>query len=66
MKREDAYDLVQKRAMDAWEAEISFKELIMQEERITAMLTQEELNECFNPEHHLQQIDYIFKRLGLT
>ena len=25
----------------------------------------EELDECFNPEHHLNQVDTIFKRAGL-
>ncbi|MGD9679096.1 MAG: adenylosuccinate lyase [Vulcanibacillus sp.] len=65
MKREEAYDLIQKRAMQAWDEQRSFKELILLEERIITILSEEEINECFNPQYHLQQVDYIFNRLGL-
>jgi len=66
MKREAAYDLVQKRAMQAWEEQRQFKELIMQEEAIMSVLTSDELDECFNYQHHLKQVDYIFTKLGLA
>jgi len=65
MKREVAYDTVQKRAMQAWEEQKQFKDLLFQDEIITATLTDEELNECFNYTYHLKQVDYIFNRLGL-
>ena len=65
MKREEAYDLIQKRAMQAWDEQRSFKELILLEERIITILSEEEINECFNPQYHLQQVDYIFNRLEL-
>ncbi|MFT9487337.1 adenylosuccinate lyase [Tepidibacillus infernus] len=66
MTREQAYDLVQKRAMQAWEEQTSFKELLKQDDTITATLTVQELEECFNYEYHLKQVDYIFQRLGLN
>lgn len=65
-KREEAYDLVQKRAMQAWEEQKSFKELINQDDNITSTLTQEEIEECFNYQYHLKQVDNIFNRLGLN
>lgn len=65
MKREIAYDAVQKRAMQAWEEQKQFKELLLQDELITSTLTADELNECFNYTYHLKQVDYIFNRLGL-
>ncbi|KXG42607.1 adenylosuccinate lyase [Tepidibacillus decaturensis] len=66
MTREQAYDLVQKRAMQAWEEQTSFKELLKQDDTITTTLTEQELEECFNYEYHLKQVDFIFQRLGLN
>lgn len=66
MKREEAYDLVQRRAMQAWDEQKSFKELVLSEDRIVTVLSNEELDECFNPNYHLKQVDYIFNRLGLS
>lgn len=65
MVREEAYDLVQPKAMEAWETQVQFKELVEKEPRITAKLTQAEIDECFNYEHHLKHVDTIFNRLGL-
>ncbi|RIM35374.1 adenylosuccinate lyase [Staphylococcus caprae] len=65
MVREEAYDKVQPKAMESWETKTPFRELIEQDETITNVLTSEELDECFNPEHHLNQVDTIFERAGL-
>ena len=65
MKREEAYDLVQKRAMQAWEEQKQFKDLLEQDETIKDVLTVNELNECFNYQYHLKQIEEIFTRVGL-
>lgn len=65
MSREEAYDLVQAKAMQAWEERKSFRALIEQEEMVQARLSDEELNECFNVKQHLSQVDRIFERLGL-
>ncbi|WP_216830194.1 adenylosuccinate lyase [Alkalihalobacterium elongatum] len=66
MVREEAYDLVQPKAMEAWEKGIQFRELVEQEERITSLLSPEEINECFDYNHHLKHVDTIFERLGLV
>jgi adenylosuccinate lyase len=65
MVREEAYDLVQPKAMEAWEKGIQFRELVEAEERITSVLTPDEIEECFNYEHHLKHVDTIFTRVGL-
>ncbi|WP_100406192.1 adenylosuccinate lyase [Bacillus solitudinis] len=65
MAREEAYDLVQPRAMEAWEKGVQFRELIDAEERVTSMLSKEEIDECFDYNHHLKHVDTIFTRLGL-
>lgn len=65
MKREEAYDLVQKNAMQAWEKEEHFKELVSKDERIISVLNKSEIDDCFNYNYHLQYVDYIFNRLGI-
>ncbi|KMK75318.1 adenylosuccinate lyase [Alkalihalobacillus pseudalcaliphilus] len=63
--REEAYDLVQPKAMEAWERGVQFRELIEAEEQITSVLSAEEIEDCFNYEHHLKHVDTIFTRLDL-
>ncbi|WP_062052254.1 adenylosuccinate lyase [Bacillus sp. JCM 19034] len=65
MVREEAYDLVQPKAMEAWEKGVQFRELVEAEERITNVLSPEEIEECFNYEHHMKHVDTIFRRVGL-
>lgn len=65
LKREEAYDRVQKLAMRAWEEQRPFKPLVQQDELIQNTLTTAEIDECFNYHYHLSQVDTIFKRLGL-
>jgi adenylosuccinate lyase len=65
MKREEAYDLVQSKAMQAWESQVQFKELIESEETIRTTLSQEEIDECFDYHHHMKNVDTIFERVGI-
>ncbi|PGS50893.1 adenylosuccinate lyase [Bacillus sp. AFS041924] len=66
MSREEAYDTVQPKAMEAWETQVQFKELVEAEDKITSLLSQEEINDCFDYSYHLSQVDTIFERLGLN
>lgn len=63
--REEAYDTVQPKAMEAWEKQIAFRQLIEGDSTITAQLTAEEIADCFDYKYHLQHVDTIFERLGL-
>ncbi|RBW70847.1 adenylosuccinate lyase [Bacillus taeanensis] len=65
MSREEAYDLVQPKTMEAWEKGIQFRELIEAEPRITEKLSKEEIDDCFDYNYHLKNVDMIFERLGL-
>ncbi|SUU99785.1 adenylosuccinate lyase [Priestia megaterium] len=65
MVREEAYDLVQPKAMEAWETQVPFRSLIEGEDRITRHLSPEEIEDCFDHKHHLKNVDMIFERLGL-
>ncbi|WP_282021077.1 adenylosuccinate lyase [Planomicrobium okeanokoites] len=66
MAREAAYDTVQPCAMEAWENQTHFRKIVEANETITSQLTKEELDDCFDYNHHLQQVDMIFNRLGLN
>ena len=63
--REKAYDTVQPLAMQAWEEERSFREIVEANPEITSQLTADEIRDCFDPSWHLKHVDTIFRRLGL-
>ncbi|WP_126425085.1 adenylosuccinate lyase [Brevibacillus marinus] len=65
LSREKAYDTVQPRAMQAWEEQRSFREIIAQDETVKSLLSEEELADCFDYRYHLKHVDTIFRRLGL-
>ncbi|MEN1969584.1 adenylosuccinate lyase [Lentibacillus sp. N15] len=63
--RETAYDIVQPKAMEAWETETHFKKLLVRNEQINSILSQEEIDDCFDYTYHLKNVDRIFDRIGL-
>ncbi|RWZ57972.1 adenylosuccinate lyase [Halobacillus fulvus] len=65
MVREEAYDLVQPKAMEAWERGVPFRDLIEADDKITSTLSEEQLDACFDYKHHLKNVDRIFDRIGL-
>ncbi|HIV81998.1 MAG TPA: adenylosuccinate lyase [Candidatus Salinicoccus merdavium] len=65
LAREEAYDLVQPKAMESWETKVPFRELISADERIAEVLSGEEIDGLFDENHHLQRVDIIFRRAGL-
>lgn len=65
LKREDAYDLIQKYAMMAWEQKRDFKELLMEDETIKAKISNSLLEEIFDLSYCTRQVEYIFERLNL-
>ena len=66
LSREEAYDTVQPKAMEAWEKQISFKGLIEEDATVQKLLSPAEIDACFDPRYHLKHVDTIFERLGLN
>lgn len=60
-KREDAYLIVQKHALNALNGG-NFKEELLNDGDVTDKLSKEELNECFDESDYLKNIGEIFKR----
>lgn len=66
MSREEAYSIVQSCAHQAWnQPHGNFHNLIAQDSRVTSQLTPDEIEACFDPQHHFQHLDQIYQRLGI-
>ena len=64
LSREQAYKLVQRNAAKAWEG-ADFQQSLKQDEEVRRVLSEEEIDRCFDPQHHLRYLDVTFQRLGL-
>jgi len=63
VSREDAYRIVQNSAMDVWANKDKFlKDELLQSTEVMNYLSVKELEEIFNTDKILQNVDYIFRR----
>lgn len=63
LSREDAYRLVQRNAIDAFENDGDFRVNLLNDECITKLLTPVEIDEIFNKEEFLKNIQEIYNRI---
>ncbi|MCB2185472.1 MAG: adenylosuccinate lyase [Deltaproteobacteria bacterium] len=66
LSREDAYRLVQGKAMDTWREGGSFQERLAADPEVMAALGPDAaaaLDRLFDPKNHLKQVDYIFDQV---
>ena len=63
LPREEAYALVQKNAMKVWSEKADFRKLVESDADITKHLSKQAISACFDPKHHLAQVETIFKRV---
>jgi adenylosuccinate lyase len=63
LSREEAYRVVQTSAMQAWQDQTSFQDLLLKDETVRASLTEAELASCFDPSRYLENIGAVFTRL---
>ena len=66
MVREDAYAVVQKKAMIVWKEKKDFKLLLQNDINITKYLSNVQIDKLFNLDKILINIDKIYKRIGLN
>ncbi|GIV17337.1 MAG: adenylosuccinate lyase [Armatimonadota bacterium] len=64
LSREQAYRLVQRNAAKAWEG-ADFQQSLKEDEEVRRVLNEEEIDRCFDLQHHLRYVDVTFRRLGL-
>lgn len=65
MLREKAYEWVQRNALYAWDTKTDFEYLVSEDKDIAKYLSKEEIENIFDYNYHLKNIDYIFERIGL-
>ncbi len=63
--RETAYDTVQPIAMEAYNNNLDYQELLKKNENVTKYLSNEEIDSCFTLDYYFKEVGYIYKRLGL-
>ena len=63
MSREHSYAAVQRNAMPVWRGEANFLELLKQDEEVSALLSDAELESLFDLGYHTKHVDTIFKRV---
>ena len=65
MLREDAYRLVQRNALDAFNNHGSFIENLLKDKEVFSKLTSDEIRECFDIDDYLKNIETIYKKFGI-
>jgi len=62
LTREEAYQLVQRNAMQAWEQGLDFKAVLKRDKPLKVHLSESEIEQLFDLNKILERIDGIFKR----
>lgn len=65
LSREDAYKLVQKNALEAFNNSGDFKKNLLSDVEILAVLSNEEIENCFDSGYYLRNINEIYSRFGI-
>jgi len=63
LKRQTAYEMVQRIAMQVWDTGNDFKTLVLKDRDIKRYLTEESIQEIFSLEYHYRYIEEIFSRV---
>ena len=63
MSREDAYQAVQRNAMDVWKGNAAFLNLLKSDREIGEYLSNDDIEELFDLGYHTKQVDTIFARV---
>ena len=63
LTREEAYKIVQRNALDAFENDGDFKANLIKDEDVTKLLSIEEIDRIFDKEAYLKNINEIYKRV---
>lgn len=63
ISREEAYQLVQRNSLKAWEDDLDFRDLILKDPDILKELSKKDIDSCFTLDPYLKKINYIFDRV---
>jgi adenylosuccinate lyase len=62
LPREEAYAIVQENAMKCWSGRKSFRELLLEDDRVSSRISPEDLGDLFSTDHYFRWVDEIFAR----
>ena len=63
ISREDAYRIIQRNAMKAWQGKADFKELLANDPAVKPIMSKGDLENAFSLHYHLQHVNTIFQRV---
>ena len=63
ISREDAYQIVQRNAMQTWQEGGSFEERLWADDSVRKRMTRDHLSACFDPAPYLAHVDTVFTRV---
>jgi adenylosuccinate lyase len=61
--RQEGYVQVQRNAMKVWEEKVDFRAALKRDPDVKKVLSDAEIDACFALDHHLAQVDTIFRRV---
>ena len=65
LTREDAYRIVQKHALDAFENNGNLKANLESDDEVVKLLSKDEIEECFDRNAYLKNVDKIFEKFSI-
>ncbi|MCX5695705.1 MAG: adenylosuccinate lyase [Candidatus Omnitrophica bacterium] len=65
LARPKAYDLVQRCAMYTWKEGVDFRDSLLLDTKVAEILSEKELDNIFDLNYYLRNVNKIFKRVGL-
>ncbi|MCF7793481.1 MAG: adenylosuccinate lyase [Candidatus Cloacimonetes bacterium] len=66
ISREDAYQMVQRNAMQCWKTKQPFQELLLADDEVMEYFKTEEIDDIFSFDRYTENVDHIFKRVGIN
>ncbi len=64
--RQEAYKIVQRNAMQSWQARRQFRAVLNDDAEVTSRLSASELDELFDYDYYTRYVDESFRRLALS
>jgi adenylosuccinate lyase len=65
VNREDAYQMVQRNAMNCYETKKPFLDLILNDVEILSYLSEKEIRDIFSDDRYRKHVDFLLKRTGV-
>ena len=65
VSREDAYQMVQRNAMEVWKTRENFADVLKRDKDLIKLISTEEIDEICDLQKSVRNVDYIFERCGL-